>query len=90
MTLAALAFAAGAALLQLQPALPALGWSLVILPFAALALRYRALLIPVAGAAGFMWAASCAQWRMADWLQPELEGRDLAVVGVVSSLPAIA
>ncbi|HEY3074708.1 MAG TPA: DNA internalization-related competence protein ComEC/Rec2 [Burkholderiales bacterium] len=90
MTLAALAFAAGAALLQIQPALPALGWSLVILPFAALSLRYRALLIPAAGAAGFFWAATCAQWRMADWLQAELEGRDLAVVGVVSSLPAIA
>jgi competence protein ComEC len=90
MTLAALAFAVGAALLQFQPALPALGWSLVIVAFAALALRYRALVIPVAGAAGFMWAAACAQWRMADWLPPELEGRDVAVVGVVSSLPAIA
>jgi competence protein ComEC len=90
MTLAALAFAAGAALLQLQPGLPALGWSLVILPFAALALRYRALLVPVAGAVGFMWAATCAHWRMGDWLPPELEGRDLPVVGVVASLPAIA
>src|SRR5688572_31018432 len=29
-----------------------------------------------------------AHLRMADWLAPELEGRDLEVVGVVSSLPA--
>ncbi len=38
---------------------------------------------------GFLWAGACAHWRMADWLAPELEGRDLAVVGVVSSLPAL-
>jgi len=59
-------------------------------PLALLAWRYRVLIIPVAGAAGFFWAAACAQWRMADWLPSELEGRDLAIVGVVSSLPAIA
>ncbi|HYR36902.1 MAG TPA: DNA internalization-related competence protein ComEC/Rec2 [Burkholderiales bacterium] len=90
MTLAALAFAAGAAALQLQPALPALGWVLLIVPCAALAMRYRWLLVPLAAMAGFFWAAACAQWRMADWLPAELEGRDLAIVGVVSSLPAIA
>src|SRR5204863_6736464 len=43
-----------------------------------------------AAAAGFFWAAACAQWRMADWLSVENEGRDLPIVGVVSSLPAIA
>src|SRR5919201_4938035 len=89
MTLAALAFAAGAALLQLQPALPALGWALVIAPLAALGLRYRVALIAAACAAGFFWAAACAHWRMGDWLAPDLEGRDIAVVGVVSALPAI-
>src|SRR6267378_3036590 len=52
MSPAALAFAAGAAALQLQAALPALGWALVV----------PALL---------------------------LEGRDIAVVGVVSALPAL-
>ena len=39
MTLAALAFAAGAAALQLQPGLPALGWAFLIIPLAALAVR---------------------------------------------------
>ena len=38
---------------------------------------------------GFLWASTCANWRLADRLAPELEGRDLAVVGVVSSLPAL-
>src|SRR3954453_13503110 len=33
--------------------------------------------------------AACAEWLMDDWLSPELEGRDIAVVGVVSALPAI-
>src|SRR5712692_6118064 len=90
MTLAALAFAAGAALLQVQPALPALGWAWCVPLLVLIGLRYRGALVFAACAAGFVWAAACAHWRMDDWLRPELEGRDLAVVGVVSSLPAIA
>src|SRR4051812_3397510 len=90
MGLAALAFAAGAALLQFQAALPALGASIVVPLLALLALRWRLLWVPAAFAAGFFWAAACAQWRMSDWLNAEIEGRDLAVVGVVSSLPATA
>jgi competence protein ComEC len=88
MTLALLAFAAGAALLQVAPALPALAWALCIVPLVLLGVRYRPVLIVAAGVAGFFWAAACAHWRMADWLSPELEGRDIAVVGVVSALPA--
>ena len=90
MTLAALGFAVGAAALQLQPVLPALGWAALVIPLGALAIRYRALVIPVAAIAGFFWAAACGLWRMADWLRPELEGRDIAIVGVVTNLPAIA
>jgi competence protein ComEC len=88
MGLGALAFAAGAAFLQLQAALPGLAWALAIVPLAVAGLRYRAAFVLAALAAGFFWAAACAQWRMGDWLAPELEGRDIAVVGVVSSLPA--
>jgi len=88
-TLAALAWAAGAAALQLQAELPSLAWALVLPFFAVLALRQKRFVVPFALAAGFLWAAGCAQLRMADWLAPELEGRDLDVVGVVSSLPAI-
>ncbi|MFN2644030.1 MAG: DNA internalization-related competence protein ComEC/Rec2 [Burkholderiales bacterium] len=89
MTFAALAFAVGAALLQLQPVLPALGWALGMPLLALAGLRYRPLLILAAAMAGFFWAAACAHWRMDDWLPAELEGRDIAVVGVVSALPAM-
>jgi competence protein ComEC len=89
MTLAALAFAAGAAALQLQADLPALGW-LALLPICLVGIWQR----PRFAAAfalviGFLWAAAMAHVRMADWLAPELEGRDIEVVGVVASLPAI-
>jgi competence protein ComEC len=87
MTLVLLAFAAGVLALQLQPALPAQGW-LFALPLAGLALRYRAAALPLAFAAGFLWAAGFAHLRLADRLAPEFEGRDLEVIGVVSSLPA--
>src|SRR4051812_21901896 len=89
MTLPALAFAAGAAVLQVQPALPDLAWAWVVLLLALASLRWRAIWIPAAFAAGFFWAAYCAHGRMADWLAPQLEGKDIAVVGVVSSLPAL-
>jgi len=88
MTLAALALAAGAALLQLQPGLPGLPWLALLPVFIFLSfLKWRA--VPVfACAAGFLWAAGFAHWRLADRLDPALEGRDLAVLGVVAGLPA--
>ncbi len=90
MTLAAAAFACGAALLQLQAELPPLAW-LASLPFlAVLALKRRLFIIPVAFVTGFLWAAGAAHLRMADQLVPELEGRDLDVVGVVAGLPALS
>src|SRR5687767_240250 len=89
MTLAALAFAAGAAALQLQAELPAMAW-LALLPICLAGIYFRPkLAAPSALVIGFLWAAAMAQVRMADWLAPELEGRDIEVVGVVSSLPAI-
>ena len=85
MTWAAIAFAAGAAALQLQAELPSLAGAGVLL---LIVLRKKMLVLPLAVAAGFFWAGAMAHLRMADWLAPELEGRDLDVVGVVSSLPA--
>ena len=44
--------------------------------------------IPIAiGCLGFAYAAGQATWRMADELAFDDEGRDIAVVGVVASLP---
>ena len=88
MTLAALAFAAGAAALQVQAGLPSMGW-FALLPFCLAGLWLRPRLAPAfTFTIGFLWAAAMAHVRMADWLPPDLEGRDLEVVGVVSSLPA--
>lgn len=50
------------------------------------ALRWLLILVCCA-AAGFIWAAACAQWRLADALPAEWEGRDVTITGVVSSLP---
>ncbi|MBV8030122.1 MAG: ComEC/Rec2 family competence protein, partial [Betaproteobacteria bacterium] len=89
MTLAALAFALGAALLQLQAELPPLAWALGLVPLAAAA-WWRPRLLPfLALGAGFFWAGVLAEHRMAGWLSPSLEGRDLQVVGVVASLPSV-
>jgi competence protein ComEC len=88
MTFAALAFAAGVVLLQWQAELPSLAWAALLLPSCLFSFRQRACVIPLAFAAGFFWAALLAQARMADWLAPQLEGRDLEVVGVVCGLPA--
>src|SRR5258708_1970218 len=89
MTLTALAFAAGAALLQQQAQLPGLAW-LVLLPLCIglAVLRWRGAAV-FALASGLLWAAACAHWRMADWLSPQLERRDLEGVRGVAGLPAL-
>jgi competence protein ComEC len=88
MTCAVLAFAAGVVLLQQQAALPALAWGWLLIPLAAIGMRYRFLASVLAFGVGFFWAALCAQLRMDDWLSRDLEGRDVEIVGVVASLPA--
>jgi competence protein ComEC len=88
MTAVILSFACGVMFLQLLPELPATGWfALALSPLVCFSGR-RFLWIPVACALGFCWALACAQVRLADRLAPELEGRDIEVVGVISSLPA--
>jgi competence protein ComEC len=93
-----LCFVIGVWLLQQQPALPSLAWAGVLaLPATAWllpsdrgrALRFLREAALNAGlvAAGFLWAAALAAWRLADSLPPEWEGRDVELVGVVSELP---
>jgi competence protein ComEC len=89
MTFAALAFAAGVVLLQQQAALPPLAWGWLLPILAGLAFLKPRFLFLFTFAAGFFWAAACAQTRMNDWLAPELEGRDVEVTGIVASLPAV-
>jgi competence protein ComEC len=88
MTAVILSFASGVMFLQLLPELPAAGWlALALSPLVCLS-GGRFLLLPAAFALGFSWALACAHVRLADRLAPELEGKDIEVVGVVSSLPA--
>jgi competence protein ComEC len=89
MTFAVLAFAGGVILLQQQAELPWLGWAGLLLPLLFFTAKGKGFVIPAAFAAGFFWAALLGHARMADWLMPQLEGRDLEVVGVVSGLPAV-
>ena len=74
--------------MQLQADLPAAAWGLALLPLLIASVRFSAARIPLAFALGFFWAAWCAHERMADWIAPALESRDLRVVGVVAGLPA--
>ncbi len=87
-TAAVLAFAAGVLLLQQQAALPAPHWLWLLPLCAALAAWRRAALVPCAFALGFLWAAGAAHLRLAERLAPELEGRDVEIVGVIAGLPA--
>ena len=91
MTAVILSFACGVLFLQLQPELPGAGWFAGWLGLCALLFLARIPLfrVPAAFALGFCWALGMAQLRMADRLAPELEGRDIEVVGVVSGLPAV-
>src|SRR6185436_1690514 len=86
MTLVILSFASGVLFLQLQPELPGWAWIglLALLPLC----RWKALHLPAAFALGFCWALGFAHLKLADRLAPALEGTDIEVVGVVSSLPA--
>jgi len=50
--------------------------------------RPRALLAAFAAALfGFAYAAAMAQWRLADRLDPDWEGRDVTLTGVIAGLP---
>ena len=92
------AFAAGVALLQQQPSLPALPWIYLLLAAAyvnVLASRSDGagrsvapwLWLPIVLAAGFMLAALRADMRLSDRLDPVWEGRDARVTGVIAELP---
>ena len=97
MRLAALGFALGVCLLQRQPALPGpvLLASLCALAVPAAIAALGRVPPPAAvgamfagfAALGFAWAAVLAHGRLADRLDPALEGRDILVSGVVAGLP---
>ncbi|MDR2189478.1 MAG: DNA internalization-related competence protein ComEC/Rec2 [Azonexus sp.] len=90
---AILAFAAGVLLLQTQSGLPlfwpyCLGGLLACLPWFFHGGRAaRALALVGCLLLGFAWAGWRAEWRLADELGSDWEGRDVEVIGVVAGLP---
>ena len=75
--------------MQLQPELPSVAWLLPGLLCIPGAIWRKFLRIPLAFAFGFCWALGLAHLRLADRLAPELESRDIELVGIVASLPAV-
>ncbi|NMG56707.1 ComEC/Rec2 family competence protein, partial [Aromatoleum aromaticum] len=91
-----IAFALGVWLCQGLPELPGTGWLLALLAAsgAVAAASWRAEartrlagLCLLALAAGFVWSAGRAQWRLADELPMAWEGREVVVTGVIDELP---
>jgi competence protein ComEC len=97
MRLALVGFALGTALVQLQPALPsglalgaiavAGGAGFMLPPLLAQNWQRAGVASIAALLLGFAWAGAFAAWRLADALPSEWEGRDIALTGVVASLP---
>ncbi|MEO8418561.1 MAG: DNA internalization-related competence protein ComEC/Rec2 [Methylophilaceae bacterium] len=94
MTLLALIFVFGAWALQQMPFLPSLYWLAALFLPAFLAYKAspdaivrRICLIVLAFAAGYCWAAICAQYRLSDALPAAWEGQNIQLVGVVASMP---
>jgi competence protein ComEC len=83
----ALGFVAGTCLMLLLPQLPSAG-ALAGLAVAALVVGWRAgSFVPIALIAGVILGRAEAGSRMADQLDPDLEGRILAIEGQVASVP---
>jgi competence protein ComEC len=89
MRCAILAFLLGVCWLQTRPELPAMREiaGATVLALALCALRRRAAIIPAAALFGAAWAAWLGHLALADALPREQEGRDVAVVGTIASLP---
>ncbi|MGH6609226.1 MAG: DNA internalization-related competence protein ComEC/Rec2, partial [Burkholderiaceae bacterium] len=94
---ALVAFVVGVCVLQWQVTLPSLTLialigcaaivSLVVTTRLRVSLLTRATVVIAIGALGFSYAATLATSRIADQLSFDDEGRDVAVVGVIASLP---
>jgi len=83
---AVVAFVVGVLILQFQAELPALLW-VSLFPLFLLALRFSWLRVPLFCCLGFLWALAHAHWLLGSALDPSVEGKDVHVVGVMTSLP---
>ncbi len=80
------AFVVGILLLQFQSELPALLW-IALLPFILLALRLPRLRLLLCVCLGFLWALINAHGLLDRPLDPLIEGKDVYIEGVITSLP---
>ena len=102
MRMAIFVFGAGVWLCQHQPQLPDHAWLValtgILTIFGIVVFRWQragamraevvqASLLLCALLAGFVWAAWRAEWRLADELPGDWEGRDVEVTGLVDGLP---
>lgn len=87
MRAATIAVLVGALLaLQLQ-ALPAIQWALLAPPLVAIAVACRPCRAPALLIAGFLWAVLRGHLALGGALPPALEGQDLALEGLIASIP---
>lgn len=86
-----MAFLLGILALQQLAALPSLPWQallmFLLLLFLTLAHRRTGFGLPTAACFGFLWAAVHGQYLLQQGLDPALEGQELLLSGVISSLP---
>jgi competence protein ComEC len=87
MKVIALGFLLGVLLLQQLTALPSVGFAWLLLIAIPLTIMYRRWRLPLAAVCGFLWALLQAHSVLHPGLDPALEGKDLAVVGSIVSIP---
>ena len=96
MRLPIVGFACGAALLQVQSALPSapligvlagLALGGIFLTRQSTKTLYTLLSFVCCGVLGFVWAAGMAQQRLADQLPESWQGRDIEITGIIAALP---
>lgn len=93
MILQTAAFVIGALLLQFQAELLDNSLSLLLLPLAVIIWLFRKhpfIQLPALFLVGFLWASLHAHQLLSTELIPDLEGVDLQLTGVISSLPEVS
>ncbi|MFC1750384.1 DNA internalization-related competence protein ComEC/Rec2 [Pseudomonadota bacterium] len=89
MRLAVIAFLLGIVAFQQLPMLPSVWWGVVMLPLMPLAFYFPHLRPLFWLVAGFVYTFLHAGVILSSSLAPQLEGRDVTVEGVISSIPVV-
>lgn len=87
MRLTAIAFLIGVLIFQQLENLPTWTWTLIFIPLAVANYYVPRLWVLIVMALGVFWVQCIAYWQLSDPLPESLEGKDLIIRGVVSSIP---